>query len=220
MKKQPKRQYILRKCPFCGKDTEYTRNGGLKGVHCSNPSCIGFDIVGRYSHWWQAVYNWNKRDLSFLKPAGKLSTPDEAETAYVENDTLVTQDAYLQMKYEKRMEKDWRKTGEWIRGRCSMKIKQEWIRGADKNQPMMVKYNGGGSVQFTIQRYPSLEPDWSYILCVYMDFTGNFLEFHQIDLKTQDFKQAKQQTKAEIHKIYKDLHNKLSELCKSLEEDF
>lgn len=107
MSKQPKKHYVLRKCPFCGKDAEYIRNGGLKGIHCSSSKCIAFNIGAFYSHWWQAVRWWNKRDLSFLKPAGKIMTPDELDKSYVENDVLATQDACLQMKYEEYMKKSW-----------------------------------------------------------------------------------------------------------------
>lgn len=35
-------------CPFCGGSPEKTRNGGLKGINCSNPGCIAFDIQAFY----------------------------------------------------------------------------------------------------------------------------------------------------------------------------
>lgn len=48
-------------CPFCGGEAEKIKNGGLRGVHCSNPRCIAFDIQGFYCKYKKAVKEWNKR---------------------------------------------------------------------------------------------------------------------------------------------------------------
>lgn len=48
-------------CPFCGGKAEKTKNGGLRGVHCSNPGCIAFDIQGCFCKYKKAVKAWNER---------------------------------------------------------------------------------------------------------------------------------------------------------------
>lgn len=51
----------LKKCPFCGRKAEKVKNGGLKGVHCSNPRCIAFDIQGFFCKYNKDVKLWNER---------------------------------------------------------------------------------------------------------------------------------------------------------------
>lgn len=48
-------------CPFCGESPEKIRNGGLKGIHCSNPGCIAFNIQAFYCSWKKAIHAWNRR---------------------------------------------------------------------------------------------------------------------------------------------------------------
>lgn len=50
-----------RSCPFCGSEAEKIKHKGLKGIHCSNPSCIAFDITPCFSSYKKAIKQWNKR---------------------------------------------------------------------------------------------------------------------------------------------------------------
>ena len=61
----------LKPCPFCGGEAMRTKTENTiqdtvwgcyhYGVSCSDPNCVGFDIVPRYRTYASADEAWNRR---------------------------------------------------------------------------------------------------------------------------------------------------------------